>query len=97
MTYEWDAAKADANRRKHGVMFEEAVEALADPRRVVRFDADHSDYEDRWIAIGTSGKLRLLSVCHTETDEQGRATITRIISARKASKAEIQDYVEAQR
>lgn len=29
--FEWDPAKADANRRKHGISFETAVRAFADP------------------------------------------------------------------
>lgn len=96
MRFDWDDAKAERNQQKHGVTFEEAMEALADPHKVVRFDADHSDDEDRWVAIGTSGKLRLLAVCHTETDEQGQPTVTRIISARKATRAEAKEYAKAQ-
>jgi uncharacterized DUF497 family protein len=33
--FEWDAAKAVANRRKHGVTFMEAVRAFLDPFAVV--------------------------------------------------------------
>ncbi len=45
--FEWDAAKAVANRRDHGVAFEDAVVACSDPFAVERVD-EREDYgEDR--------------------------------------------------
>ena len=39
---EWDPAKAAANRRKHGVSFDEASTAFADEHALLRDDPDHS-------------------------------------------------------
>jgi uncharacterized DUF497 family protein len=33
MKFEWDAAKAERNQRKHGVSFQEAATVLGDPLR----------------------------------------------------------------
>lgn len=38
--YEWDAAKADSNLRKHGVEFADAVAALEDPLALTVLDPD---------------------------------------------------------
>lgn len=94
MRFDWNVLKTQSNRQKHGVSFEEATEAMADPLRVDVFDFDHSDEEDRWIGTGTSGKLRLLAVCRTYRDDYGDA-ITRIISARRATREEARRYAEA--
>jgi hypothetical protein len=79
----WNRAKAAANRRKHGVSFEEASTALCDPLAVSASDPDDSIGEARWLTFGQSNRLRLLVVAHTEEDD-----IIRIISARAASPAE---------
>ncbi|HBL30085.1 MAG TPA: hypothetical protein DD490_24885 [Acidobacteria bacterium] len=48
MRFEWDPKKAAANRRKHGISFEEAASALGDPFAVTYADPDHSlgEYEE---------------------------------------------------
>ena len=66
MDFEWDEAKAEANQRKHGVSFAEAMTVLADPLALTGFDPDHSDDEDRYITMGLSIAGRLLLVSHTE-------------------------------
>jgi uncharacterized protein len=61
--FEWDSGKAAANRRKHGVGFQEAVTAFADPLSVTAPNPDHSGPgEDRYILIGLSNHGRLLVV-----------------------------------
>ena len=87
MDFEWDARKAAANRRKHAVSFEEATRVFEDPRVVMFFDEEHSDLEDRYIALGLSDKGRLLVVSH-----KYRGQVTRIISARKATAGEARVY-----
>jgi hypothetical protein len=57
LRFEWDAKKAEANRRKHGVTFEEASSAFADESALVIPDPDHSDEEDRFVLLGLSAKL----------------------------------------
>ena len=82
--FSWDAKKARENRRKHGVSFEEAATCFEDPKAVyLRNEAP--SYEDRLILIGASASSRVLFVVHAEV---GRDAV-RIVSARKASKAQI--------
>ena len=87
--FEWDERKGAANLAKHGVSFEEALTALADPRAVTAPDLE---FLDRWITIGRSVLLRVLFVVHTETLRGGRI---RIISARKASASQRRKYEES--
>ena len=83
----WDKFKAEANLQKHGVEFEEAATVFRDPLLLVIPDLEHSQVEERWIALGTSSHQFLLVVVHTETDQS-----IRIISARKAEPKERRDY-----
>lgn len=80
MRFEWDSEKAEENRRKHGVSFEEAMTAFYDPLAVTFDDMDHSVIESRFLTVGYSSRERLLVVSHAEHGE----TI-RIISARPAT------------
>jgi uncharacterized protein len=89
LRFEWDLRKAAANRRKHGVTFEEAQAVFADENAVLFIDDDHSQDEDRCILLGLSTKLRILIVCHCQRKS---AQIIRIISARKATKRERSHY-----
>jgi len=89
--FDWDIAKEAANRRKHGVSFEEARSVFLDGNARLIGDPDHSAGEDRYILLGLSHKLCLLVVCHTY--RRGHAEI-RIISARKANKREKSQYPE---
>jgi uncharacterized DUF497 family protein len=52
-------------------------------------DDEHSTSEDRFIMLGLSAQMRMLVVCHCyrESDE-----IIRLISARKANRAEQAQY-----
>jgi len=89
LKFEWDKKKEKANLKKHGVSFEEARTAFYDELAIQFFDPNHSDDEDRFILLGTSYKLNTLVVCHCfRVDEM----IIRIISARKADKAELEAY-----
>jgi len=47
VTIEWDPAKDEANRRKHGVSFREAISAFMDPLSITIPDPDHSVGEER--------------------------------------------------
>jgi uncharacterized DUF497 family protein len=89
MHFEWDPKKATANRRKHGVTFEEASSALRDVFSATAHDPDHSDDEERFVTFGVSSQGRLLTVSHTDRDNA-----IRIISARLATNAERQIYEE---
>ncbi len=89
--FEWDPAKATANARKHGVTFEEAQTAFYDDLAVVIDDPDHSQDETRFVLLGFSAEARILVVVHAHRSDP--ETI-RIISARKATKAERVVYVK---
>lgn len=91
MTFEWDDAKARANLAKHGVRFDEAEGVFASP--AIFEDHDHSEREPRYLAIGYSGKGRLLTVVFTRRGPG----VYRIISARKATRREREHYDEAKR
>ena len=48
--FTWDAAKAEVNRRKHGVSFEEALTVFGDPLARIHDDPYHSEQERREIS-----------------------------------------------
>jgi uncharacterized protein len=88
--FEWDSRKARSNIRKHGVTFIEAASVFADPLARIFDDPDHSAEESREIIIGHSATGKLLLVCFSEALEDQ----VRIISTRRATKREQQDYEE---
>jgi hypothetical protein len=81
--------KADANRRKHGVTFEEAATVFGDPLAMQMPDPDHSIEEERYILLGISESARILVVAFAE-----RPPSTRLISARRATRQERKRYEE---
>lgn len=87
MQSEWDDKKASLNLRKHGVSFEDAIEALT-CGFVVILKEDSDSGQERFVYLGLCKKLNILVVVVTYPDE----TITRIISARKANKKERSFY-----
>ena len=89
LQFVWDNRKNAANRRKHRVSFEEARTAFHDEDAIQFYDPDHSEDEDRFILLGVSFKLRVLVVCHCFRESE---TVVRIISARKADRAEEHEY-----
>ena len=86
MEIEFDPAKAQANIRKHGVSFAHADLALRDPAAFTVEDPD-STGEQRFISLGMDALGRVLVVVHTQREER-----TRLISARKASRGESEQY-----
>jgi len=75
--------------RKHGVSFEEAASVFLDPAALTFLDPDHSEDEERAITIGRSARHRVLFVAHTEREDR-----LRIISARRATRQEQEQYEE---
>ncbi len=88
LNFEWDEKKNASNQKKHGISFDEAKTVFADELGRLIPDPDHSEGEERFILMGMSSQLRLLTVCHCERSPD---TI-RIISARKADKFERKQY-----
>jgi uncharacterized DUF497 family protein len=91
LRFEWDPHKAASNAGKHGVSFDEAQTAFADPLGLIVADPRHSVDEEREVLIALTEKGRLVAVMFTERD----STI-RIISARTATRRERLDYEEGQ-
>jgi len=91
LRFVWDPAKTAANQRKHGVSFREAQSIFADDNALFLADPDHSAREERYLLLGLSVRLRMLTVVHTVEDD---GDTIRIISARKATKREQQLYLE---
>ena len=93
MKFEWDEEKNKINIRKHNVSFEDAETVFQDNFAVYLEDDEHSVDEERFIIIGISETLdRELYVCYCIRGENDE--VTRIISARKATKQEIELYKE---
>jgi hypothetical protein len=73
--FEWDSNKGEANKEKHGISFEDAIELFDAP--FLRLRSDRYG-EIRWIALGEA-QGRVIAVIHTEREWR-----IRIISARMA-------------
>ena len=87
--FEWDAANWRKSEIKHGIAASEAEEALlGDP--LCRVDALHSEGEQRYVALGSTGEGRRLFVAFTI-----RRNRVRVISARPMSRKERQIYEAA--
>ena len=83
---EFDPVKARANLHKHKVSFSHAEQALRDPMALTVEDPD-AEGEHRFVTLGMDALGRVLVVVHTQ-----RGGRTRLISARKASKGELEQY-----
>ncbi len=89
LIFTWDPRKAEANLGKHGVSFEEASTVFGDPLSLTIPDPDHSEAEARFVVLGYSFRRNLLVVVHSEIGDN-----IRIISARRATRHEREDYEE---
>ena len=88
LRFEWDESKNRANKRKHGVSFEEALTVFYDDRALLIEDPE-VDAEDRFVLLGLSAVLRTLVVCHCYREGE---QVIRIISARRATRKERSEY-----
>ena len=89
MRFEWNARRAAANLRKHGVSFDEAASVFFDPLSATGGDPDHSLDERRFVTFGMSSSGHLHVVAHAQNDD-----VIRIITARHATRAERKLYEE---
>ena len=88
MEIQWDERKNRINRKKHGLSFDEAKELFEAQRDYLEiYDAEHSDFEDRFLAIGEIQR-GIAVVVFTERHED----VIRIIGARFATKGEQEKY-----
>ena len=86
-TFVWDAEKAAANYKKHGITFETAARVFDDELRLEFPDIRHSDDEDRQITIGLVYNILTVVYCDRMNEATGNVDI-RLISARVATKME---------
>lgn len=89
MRFDWDEEKNIKNYNKHGVLFTEAVTVLNDPNGFEFLDDIYLVDEERYVRVGFSDQLRLLTVVFCENEFQ---QIVRIISCRKSTKTEERFY-----
>jgi uncharacterized DUF497 family protein len=88
--FEWNAAKAESNLVRHGVSFEAARRVFDDAFAFERCDFDSAEGEIRYVITGMVNDV-ILTVVYTERGER-----TRIISARRATKHEQEEYYRSQ-
>ncbi len=89
LLFEWDNEKNKINQKKHDISFEEAKTVFYDDNAIQFWDEDHSEGEERFLLLGRSSKMRILLIIHCFRE---RESIIRIISARKATQKESQEY-----
>ncbi|MDP9839618.1 uncharacterized DUF497 family protein [Neorhizobium huautlense] len=87
--FEWDERKAEANLTKHGVSFQAASAVFLDPFAldIEERSMDYGEIRRRIIGLGNG---RFLTVIYTE-----RGDVIRLISARKSTAGERQEYDDA--
>lgn len=87
--FDWDEDKAAANLTKHGISFDEGKTVFDYPLSVTIDDPSHSGSEYRFVDIRTSASGMILTVAYAERRQK-----IRLISCRKATKAERKIYEE---
>ena len=91
--FEWEPVKNTANFKKHGILFEEAIFVFYDENCFIEEDLKHSQAEDRELALGET-ELGLICVVYTIRLDPFK---NRIISARRATKNEREQYEKNKR
>jgi len=101
--FEWDKRKNELNFRKHGILFDTAIEVFKDPFCCIEPSYDDPETgERRWMAIGVVPEFgrRELVVIHvyrgneweTFEIEEEPEEVVRVISARRANPGESRRY-----
>ena len=92
--FDWDAKKAEANARKHGVRFEAAMTVFRDPLALTVYDEEHGEGEERWVTIGRTEGGQMVVVIHTFIPTGSNSAKVRLISAREPTNREREQYEE---
>lgn len=92
--FDWNPIKDSSNQRKHRLSFRQAATVFKDPRQITIYDEKHSQDEDRWTTLGVDSTGTIRVVIHTFEQVKPDVCRIRIISARKATKAEVLQYQE---
>jgi uncharacterized protein len=86
LRFEWDEKKNELNIRRHGVDFADIVNFLDDPGLIERLDL-REDYGEERIMAYANVAGRIMAILFVE-----RGAAIRLISARRASRDETDDY-----
>ena len=86
MRFQYDPSKAASNLKKHGVSFADAEGVLYDPLAIHQLDSASED-EERFVAVGMGSAGQILVVVYTLRGDE-----VRLISARRATRHEVNDY-----
>ena len=92
--FEWDPKKAKGNIRKHKISFERATTIFRDPNLLSIPDEEHSKFEERWVTMGLDETGILMVISHKFESVSEEVSRVRIISARKTTKKETEQYEE---
>lgn len=92
MHFEWDENKNRQNKNKHDVSFEEAEEVFDDPFHIAVMDKRFDYFEERWITIGSTKSKKILVIGHLYYLKEDGEEIIRIVTARRATKKEREQY-----
>ncbi len=84
--FEWDDNKNESNKKKHGIDFNDVKEVFKDKDKKIEADSRKDYGEERWKLIGKLLEY-IIAIIYTV-----RGTVTRIISARPASRKEKAEY-----
>jgi len=93
--FEWDEIKAVANLPKNNVSFDLSCTVFHDPRILTVADVEHSENEERWFSVGCANNGLMLPVVYVWIQSGSATAGIRLISARKASRAEVRQYEES--
>ena len=88
MKFQFDPAKAKSNFKKHKVSFADAEGVFYDSQAIHLEDPD-AEQEERWVAVGMGSTGQVLVVVYTFRQDE-----IRLISVRRATRREVQDYEE---
>lgn len=86
--YQWDPEKAKINVKKHGIEFADAVGVLEDPWALTTEDSE-AESEPRFLTLGSDILGRILVVVYVLRGKE-----IRLVSARKATKKEREEYAK---
>ncbi|ACJ17715.1 hypothetical cytosolic protein [Coxiella burnetii CbuG_Q212] len=81
--------KGPLQQKEAWLSFSEAKTVFYDENAKMIHDPEHSEEEDRFIILGVSAVARVLVICHCYREKDN---VIRIISARKATKREANQY-----
>lgn len=86
--FEWDEGNINKNWEEHRVKHPECEEVFFNAPLIVQPDELHSDFEERYFALGKTNQGRLLFLVFTIREDK-----IRVISARNMTKKERRWYL----